>query len=179
MGTLNSIYVRATDPATVAKLRAQLPSAYTEPATEFYAIDQPVDRFRCDERQLATLSADFNTDVIWLSFQSVVDAFQFYHWQKGRHVRSLMYGCFEERTWERAEGTPEPWESVLFDARRLSWALEDSSDADERRELERIYRGRVLEPKSCHPSIDARERARDVAKHYRLPGWGLSPEPTR
>lgn len=176
MGTLNAIYVRVTGSGTVAALLSKYPAAYTEAATDFYAIDQPDDRFRCPERELCDLSADLGTDVIWLSFQSVVDAFQFHYWRDGEHVRSLVYGCFaQERTWERVEGSPAPWErQALFDHSRLAIALEYTKDPGERRELERIYREADVSAGCMEPGIDGRERARDVAKHYRLPGWFLA-----
>ena len=176
MGTLNAIYVRAGNPDTAAALLAKYPKAYTEAGTDFYAIDQPEDRFRCPERELSELSAHLRTDVMWLSFQSVVDAFQFHHWRDGQQLRSLIYGCFEqERTWERVEGSPEPWErEALFDHGRLAIALKYAEDAAERRELERIYREADVSVGRTEPGIDGRERARDVAKHYRLPGWYLA-----
>src|SRR5205823_3689188 len=40
MGTLNAIYVRAADAQTVAALIAEQPTAYTEPGTDFFAIDR-------------------------------------------------------------------------------------------------------------------------------------------
>ena len=178
MGTLNAIYVRAANPNTAAALLAKYPNAYTEAGTEFYAIDQPEDRFQCPERELCDLSAALRTDVLWLSFQSVVDAFQFHHWREGKHLRSLVYGCFEEeRTWERVEGTTEPWERQAFFApESLAIALKYTDDVDDRRELERIYREADVSPGSTEPSVDGRERARDVARHYRLPGWYLADE---
>src|SRR5262249_32164524 len=42
------------------------------------------------KRELMELSLRLKTDVLWLSFQSVVDAFQFHHWQSGNHLRSLV-----------------------------------------------------------------------------------------
>ena|SRR2546421_6394050 len=175
MGTLNAIYVRAADAQTVAALIAEQPTAYTEPGTDFFAIDRSIDDFRCPERQLAEISARLDTDVIWLSFQSVVDAFQFYHWRAGHHLRSLIYGSFEqERTWERVEGTSEIWErQALFEASRLEIGLKYARDAAEERELQRIYRDLELTAGSTEPSINARESARKVAECYRLPGWFL------
>jgi hypothetical protein len=176
MGTLNAIYVRAANPGAAAALLAKYPAAYTEAGTDFYAIDQPNAQFRCPEPELSDLSVKLATDVIWLSFQSVVDAFQFQHWRNGEHIRSLIYGCFEqERTWEQVKGRAEPWEQqALFDPGRLAIALEYTEDPGERRELERIYRESDLSAGRTEPSIDARERARDVAKYYRLPGWFLA-----
>jgi hypothetical protein len=148
MGTLNAIYVRASDPHTISALLSKLPLAYTEADTDFYAVDQPESRFECPEVELCDLSASLRTDVIWLAFQSVVDAFEFHHWRDGKHLRSLVYGCFEqERTWERVEGSGEPWErGALFDPRHLAIALEYTTDPGERREFERIYRRQTCLP---------------------------------
>jgi hypothetical protein len=178
MGTLNAIYVRAADPGTAAALLAKYPAAHTELGSEFYAIDQPDDRFACPEGELLELSGALRTDVIWLSFQSVVDAFQFHHWREGKHVRGLVYGCFvAERTWDRVEGTGEPWEQeALFDPGRLEIALEYADDPEKRRELERIYRQNVILAGSEEPSIDSRGCAWSVAEYYRLPGWYLGDE---
>jgi hypothetical protein len=171
MGTLNAIYVRATNPDTAAALVAKHSAAYTEAGMDFYAIDQPDDHFRCPERQLSELSADLRTDVIWLSFQSVVDAFQFHHWRDGKHLRSLVYGCFEnEREWERVEGTPEPWEASMFFG-DLDRALRHRGSEQERRDIERIYRGNLIEVGAFEPSLDAREAARGVAEFFKVPGW--------
>ena len=70
MGTLNAIYVRASGPSAAAALHAAYPSAFTEPGTEFFVIEQPVRSFVCPESELQQLSEHFKTDVIWLSFQS-------------------------------------------------------------------------------------------------------------
>ena len=174
MGTLNAIYVRAANPTVATAVRATYPSAYTEPGTSFFAIDQPDDQFRCPGVELQAISARLKTDVIWLSFQSVVDAFQYHHWQTGKHVRSLVYGCFEkEREWERADGTAQPWEAeVLFGD--LDRALRFRDSEDDRREIERVYRAHLVEVGAFEPSLDAREAARGVAKFFRLPGWSLN-----
>jgi hypothetical protein len=178
MGTLNAIYVRASDPQTIAALLAKYPVAYTEANTDYYAVDQPASRFECPEAELCDLSAGLRTDVIWLTFQSVVDAFAFHHWRDGKHLRSLVYGCFEqERTWERVEGSVEPWErGALFDPGHLAIALEFTKGPEERRALERIYGEAVLAVGQTEPSLDGRECAWKVAEHFRLPGWCLADE---
>jgi len=176
MGTLNAIYIRAADTAVASAISAEYADAYTEPGTQFYAVDQPADRFRCPEGELAALSERLNTGVIWLGFQSAADAFQFHHWRGGEHLRSLVYGCFEEdRTWERIEGEPEPWEnSILFDRHHLVRALQYIEDEGERRAVESIYRDQKIVRGHTEPSLDARETARRVAKFFHLPGWGLA-----
>ncbi|MBI3411285.1 MAG: hypothetical protein HY040_23370 [Planctomycetes bacterium] len=124
------------------------------------------------EPELASLSARLDTDVLWLGFQSVVDAFQFHHWQSGNHLRALVYGVFDqERTWERVEGVPEPWErAVFFDPKELAWSLRHAN-SDEAKELQRIWRDAEVVPGRTEPHFDARESARKVAKFYRLPSW--------
>jgi hypothetical protein len=120
---------------------------------------------------LVQLSVDLGTDVIWLSFQSVVDAFEFHHWRAGQTLRSLVFGCYkEERTWERVTGEQEPWErEAFFSARSLTRPWYGTED--EKRERDRIWRDAELLPGRIEPSISARESARKVAEHYHFPGW--------
>jgi hypothetical protein len=93
------------------------------------------------------LSSDFSTDVIWLRFDSGTESFEFHHWRAGAALRILVFGSYEERTWERVEGTAEPWErKALFDPRNLQSALEDVRDDAQRQELERIWREAELVP---------------------------------
>jgi len=176
MGTLNAIYVRAVDTRTAAALAAEHAGARTELGSDFFVIDQPDDKFRCREAELAGLSLSLDTDVIWLSFQSAVDGFQFHHWRSGQCVRSLVYGCFEqERTWERVEGAAEPWErDAFFRSSDLEIETRHAADAGARREIERIFREADLAPGRVTPSLNARECAWKVAEHYRLPGWSLA-----
>ena len=177
MGTLNAFYVRswADHVAVAGAIRAYFPDAEIESSTEFWGVRLPDGAFEPPERKLMELSLRLTTDVIWLGFQSVVDAFQFHHWRAGKHLRSLVYGAFkEERTWERAEGSPEPWErQVLFDWSGLEDRLEYSDSDHERQELERIWRDAEIQPGRTEPSLDARECARGVAAFFHFPGWGL------
>jgi hypothetical protein len=175
VGTLNAVYIRSTDPAGARAIRKAYPSAVTERGTSFFAVQLPADRFRCPKTELQQLSKRLQTDVIWLSFQSVVDAFEYRHWRSGKRVRALVYGCFaHEREWEQVEGQPQEWEAaVLFDRDRVH--LEDCTPA-ERKQLKRIFREQILKVGSPYPSLDAREAARGVAEYYRFPGWELSNE---
>ena len=172
MGTLNAIYVRAAYAQLARTIVSEFPTAVTEAESEFFAIDQAPNCFRCPDEMLASLSSRLQTDVIWLSFQSVVDAFQFFHWQEGARIRVLVYGCEQERTWERVEGTPEPWESAaLFDQAYLEDMVECSETDAQRHDIIRIYHERLIAPGSFEPSVEAREAARAAASFYRLPGW--------
>lgn len=84
-----------------------------------------------------------------MGFQSAVDAFQFHHWQEGKHLRALVYGCFkEERAWERVEGTPEAWE------------------------LERIWKEAKIEPGMTQPRLNSRRCAHKIARIYGFPHYG-------
>jgi hypothetical protein len=169
MATRNAIYVRVTEPAKVASLRAEYPSAYTEAGSEFYGVEQG---WLVPEAELARLSARLATDVLWLGFQTAVDAFQFYHWRSGKQLRALVDGCFKgERTWERAEGEPEEWErAVIFDPTYLAYALQNA-DSEHAEELQRIWREAEIVPGRMQPMINARKAAPKVAEFYGLPGW--------
>lgn len=119
MGTWNAFYVKASanDSAAIGAIRARFPAAELESTTEFIGARMPDDAFEAPERDLSDLSSKLKSDVLWLGFQSAVDAFQFHHWRAGKRLRTLVYGCFcEERTWERIEGEPEPWEPDVFSA---------------------------------------------------------------
>jgi hypothetical protein len=170
MGTLNAVYVRVSTPEMAATLLAINAEAYTEPDSEFYAIK--TSEFDPDESVLAGLSLALDTDVLWVGFQSVVDAFQFHHWRSGRYLRALVFGCHdEERVWERADGDPEAWErNAMFGEKDLVYYLEEADEIDGR-ELNRIWRECEIVPGRIWPNLDARATAGAVAEFYRLPGW--------
>jgi hypothetical protein len=170
MGTLNAIYVRATEQQCVI-LRAEYPTASTEPGLDFQVIEQPRTAFEPPEDALSALSARLDTDVLWLTFQSAADAFRFHHWRGGKQLRALVYGYVEQHLWERIEGEPQPWErEAFFDPERLADALE-YVNKKEAAELKRIWRNEELVVGRTTPLIAAREAARSVAEFYRLPGW--------
>jgi hypothetical protein len=60
---------------------------------------------------MTQLSRELATDVLWLSVQPAVDAFEYVHYKAGSVLRVLVYGCTEERVWEAIEGAPQPWET--------------------------------------------------------------------
>jgi hypothetical protein len=170
MGTLNAIYVRATEQQS-AILRATYPTAYTERGSEFYVIEQARTAFTPPEDQLADLSANLGTDVLWLTSQTNSDAFRFHHWRAGKQLRALVYGYIEQFVWEAVEGEPEPWErEAFFDPRQLKDALKGAT-RKEAAELKRIWREAELAVGRTTPSIAAGEAAESVAEFYRLPGW--------
>jgi hypothetical protein len=172
LGTLNAIYIRATERRQVAAVRRRYRQAYTEEGSEFYAVDAARTGYVPNESDLSAFSERLATDVLWLGFQSAVDAFQFHHWSSGKHARALVFGFFEkERTWERVEGNPESWERSAFFAERDLAQLVEAVSREQAAELQRIWRHAELVPGRMDPTIDGRESARKVAEFYRLPGW--------
>ncbi|MDB6068787.1 MAG: ribosomal protein L19p [Pedosphaera sp.] len=173
MGTLNSFYIRTKDSSSIAAIQKKFPSAQIEPGQEFVGVTLAQDAFEPPTTDLIALSASLGTDVIWLSFQSTVDAFEFHHWWAGTSLRSLVFGCYkEERTWDRAEGGPEAWErAAFFETRSLQHCLRSAKTDVEKHECERIWREAEILPGRTEPNIDARESARAAAEHYNFPGW--------
>ena len=171
MGTLNAFYVRGIGASTVTAVREKFPQAEIESGPDFVGVTLADDLAAPPVDVLLKLSSALGTDVIWLSFQSVVDAFEFHHWRAGQALRVLIYGCYKEQgLWENIAGTPEPWErEAFFPPRALTrpWL----GTAEEKRERERIWREAELLPGRAQPSIDARESARKAAEHYGFPGW--------
>jgi hypothetical protein len=98
MATLKAFYVRAaTDNAAIAAaIRAKFRNAKVQAGTPFWGAILSDYAFEAPERDLMELSSRLKTDVLWLSFQSVVDAFQFHPWRAGQHLRSLVYGSFTQ-----------------------------------------------------------------------------------
>lgn len=168
MGTQTSFYVRTRDESVITDICTRFSVAVVEDGDDFtgFILPNGPDDPPCEA--LARLSSNLNTEVIWLSFQSVVDAFEFHHWRAGQKLRSLIYGCRAERTWESVEGQEEAWERAAF-FRPYSAKLKIPED--QRRERERICREAVLSPGEFEPCIDARESAREAAEYYRFPGW--------
>ncbi len=176
MGTRNGFYVRAQDgdKAVVSAIREKFPAKEIEATSQFIGVKMSEDEYVAPENDLASLSSRCGTDVIWLGFQSTVDAFQFHHWRSGIHVRALVYGCFqEERTWERADGQPEPWErEVFFSQDKLDRVLEYVESEPERLELQRVWREGDILPGKTEPGLDSRDCAHAIAAYYQLPHYG-------
>jgi hypothetical protein len=175
MGTWNAFYVKAQNAEAVEAVRERFPGARIDSAPDFIGVRMPDEAFEAPESELAELSTRFDTDVIWLGFQSAVDAFQFHHWLAGRQLRSLVFGCFgPERTWERADGTPEPWErDTFFDPGAVEIPLKYASTEEDRLELKRIWREAEILPGREEPSLDSKGCAHKIARFYHLPHYGL------
>jgi hypothetical protein len=175
MGTWNAFYVRAQNEDPIVAIRERFPDVEIESSAGFLGVKMPDDAFEGPESSLAALSTHLATDVIWLGFQSTVDAFQFHHWRSGQHIRALVYGCFQdERTWERVEGEPEPWErEILFSQRELEHVLKYAASGSERHELQRVWRDADISPGRTEPGLDSQDCAHKIAAHYKLPHYGL------
>ena len=170
MGTFNAFYVRA-DRSSAGAIRDAFPKVAMVSTPAFIGVEMPSGEFEPLEAKLAALSARLHTDVIWLGFQSTVDAFLFFRWHDGRLMRALVYGAFEdERTWERVEGEPQEWErSVLFPEEELEIALGEGADDPD--EVRRIWAAAELLPGRTLPTLDASTCANQVAEHYGLPHY--------
>jgi hypothetical protein len=172
MGTWNAFYVGAGEASRAAILK-RFPAASIEATDRFLGVRMPDDAFEAPEAVLAELSSHLGTDVIWLGFQSTVDAFLFHHWRSGEKLRSLVFGCFEEAVWERVEGQPEPWEpAVFFGADALAHQLEYADEDARRAELQRIWRENEILPGRSEPRLDARDCAHQIAAHFGFPHYG-------
>jgi hypothetical protein len=155
MGTWNSFYVRIVGASTIAYIQKEFAGVQILEGKDFLGVILVDDAFEPPSHKLIALSADWETEIIWLSFQSVVDSFEFHHWRQGQSLRSLIFGCYErEQCWEMVGGEPESWERAAFFDEEQAGASEVE-----------IVQG------DMDPSIDAREAARTVAEYYDLPGW--------
>lgn len=176
MGTWNAFYVKK--PANEEALRfivsTRFPAARIERGVGFTGIVFPPEQHQPPQQDMAEISLRLNTDVIWLSFQSVVDAFEFHHWRSGDLLRSLVFGCYkEERTWENVSGAAEPWErETFFEPKGLEFALECVEDEAQKEDLRRIWEQAELRPGRTEPALSASSCAHKVAAFYGFPGWG-------
>lgn len=124
------------------------------------------------EDELQQLSREVEAEIVWVAYQSVVDAFRFHHWNRGEHLRSLVYGFWEEeRTWEAAEGRPEPWErTALFSEEALRTLLANAETEAEKEELRRLWREGEIVPGRDVPWVDAESCAWEVLAFYQIEG---------
>jgi hypothetical protein len=152
----------------------RFPAARIEPGPSFTGVVFPPEEHQPPQQVMAEISSRLNTDVIWLSFQSVVDAFEFHHWRSGDLLRSLVFGCYkDERTWENVSGIAEQWErETFFEPEGLKLALEFVEDEAQQEELRRIWEQVELRPGRTEPNLSAGGCARKVAAFYAFPGWG-------
>src|SRR5262249_25616923 len=156
MGILNAFFVRKVTDDTISTIRTVFSSADIKIASEFIGVTLDI-YAKTPGQTLLDLSSRFETDIMWLSYQSVVDPFEHYHWQAGELRRALVYGCYtQERTWERIEGHPEAWkQAAFFDPDFLALILEDEESDEEKRRLQQIWQTRKLEIGQMAPYVNA------------------------
>ena len=175
MSTFNAFYIRANEKATLEAVRQGFDKMGIEQFCDFIGVRLPGSPPKPPGPMLTRLSEMFSTDVFWLSFQSAMDSFEFHHWQSGQHVRSLVYGVEEERTWASVDGTPETWErEFFFHPKNLAHVLEDAEDDEQRAMIQRVYREAKIEVGQTEPSISSKETADAIAQLYGFPFFGLS-----
>ena len=172
MGTLNSLYVRASDPASVTAVNQRYPSAQHAPGSAFIEMPLPIGDPPYPTSAWAELSRLVNAPVFHLLFQSTVDAFRFQRFENGKSIRALQHGCVEQGTWEVAEGTPEPWEVTAFFSDTAQ--LDDMREDPDWEDIERAWVEHRLEAGRFFPLVNAREAARAAAEHHRFPGWEVT-----
>lgn len=177
MSSMSAFFVRKVTDDAITAVYAKFPSAEIETNSEYIRVLNAT----LPEQDLLELSLRLETDVMWLSYQSVVDAFEYYHWREGTLLRVLVYGCcIEERTWECIEGQAEAWErAFFFDPDDLVSLLECDEDLDEedrfsdeeRQGLERFWQAGELKVGGRYPILGAQRCAFHLAIYYRFPGW--------
>lgn len=156
MGTLNAVYFEHIDGVDYSAFNPES----VEQNETWIGLILARDEFQVADATLMELSKQCG-DVIFMSFQSVVDAFQYTHVVDGTIVRKLVYGCYvAEREWETVEGEEADWEEDVF--------IESEYDEDEGEEFEASIEPTVG---TDRPSIDARNVCLEIASHFGFPGF--------
>ena len=175
MGSMNACFVQKVTDDALTAVRAKFTSAQIETNSEFIRVLNAT----LQEQDLMELSLHLETDVMWLSYHSITDGLEYYHWQAGKLVRGLGYGLYEDRTWERIVGQAEAWErQFFFNPENLAFLLDDDEDDEEDRlsdeEKQRLVQfwqtGELMIGEHV-PILGAQRCAFHIATYYRFPGW--------
>ncbi len=135
----------------------------------------------CGPGLAGELSKVLATETILLMVQTVVNAFGYWHFQRGKELRCLVRGFEEEMVWEEVRGIPEKWEApILF--RKGAEMLEDFlEDEGPKRaaEVRRIYEERRIVAGEEHPLFDTSFGVYALGQHLGLPGFEreIDPQP--
>jgi hypothetical protein len=172
MGTMTAIYFEKPTSMPLLQLQGILQPEIIEENSQYYGLILQTGNLRADSDIIQSLSKSTPSNLFFLFFQSVVDAFEYHRWQSGKLQRSLIYGCFEkERTWESIKGVSENWEAdIFFSEEELTRALEYAEN-DEVAKLQALWATQTLLEGQVLPSIDARETCRAIAEYFNFPGW--------
>lgn len=174
MGSMNDFFIRKITHEAINAVRATFSPAEVITNSEYIRVLDAT----LQEKELAELSLQLETDVIWLSYHSITDWFEYYHWQAGKLVRALGYGLYKERTWERIEGLSEAWErEFFFDPDDLALLVDDDEDDEEdklsdqeKQRLEQFWQTGELVIGEHIPVLSAQRCAFYIANYYQFPG---------
>src|SRR5579863_2089307 len=181
MGTIQAFFVRAGEElgaladlcAELSSAKWKLPGTYNVRAgsgSPWTMVEGPVVSERATDFVRA-LAFSLKREVVILAGHTTTDGHLYIHFDAtGRKVRHLAYSR-DSGGWETTEGTPESWESRLFeDDERLDEYLGEACDAAERERIVGAYRERRIELRSFFPALNAF----DVARALSLGGDGIS-----
>ncbi|MFN7141498.1 MAG: hypothetical protein ACK4UN_19395, partial [Limisphaerales bacterium] len=171
MSTYNAFYVRkqAPDDVTRAEILKLYPDAHVETLPDFIGAVLSRNEYTPAEEALSQLSEKLDTDIIWVGYQTAVEAFVYHHWRVGTQLRALRYGCASEGTWDRVEGEVEPWERDAFwnDGDLDGW-LEDAETENERQKLRKLWKDCRLVQGETVPMAGSDAAVEVVMEHYGL-----------
>lgn len=172
MGSMNDFFVRKVTDDAITAVHAKFSLAEVMTNSEYIRVLQAT----LQEQELMELSLRLETDVMWLSYHSITDWFEYYHWHTGKLVRALVYA---EITWEHVEGQSEAWErQFFFTPDRLAFHLDDEEEdeedklsEEEKQRLEQFWQTSELVRGEHIPIFGVQRCAFYVATYYRFPGW--------
>jgi hypothetical protein len=175
MGSMSDFFVRKVTDDAITAVRAKFSLAEIYTNSGYIRVHSVPLR----EQELMELSLRLETDVMWLSYHSITDVIEYYHWQAGKLVRALGYGLYQERIWERVEGQPEAWErQFFFNPEKLAFLLDDDEEDEEDRlsdeeklRLEQFWQAGDLVIGESVPGLSAQRCAFHIAAYYQFPGW--------
>lgn len=118
----------------------------------------------------AHISKAYDTEVICLYGESVVDAYIYLRYRSGTLVVSLCYGLREQYTWDRAIWTRDDIEcQVLLNHDELARFCDGVSNEDAER-YRQIYESGKIPRDSDYPSLSNFD-FHDLGKQLQLPGF--------
>lgn len=177
MATINAFFIARRPRSRFQRLAIQwtLPRGRWWVNQAYWGVLLESTYFDVPERDLRLFSSRFHTDVYWLSYQSAADSFRFCHWRDGQLIRLLVYGCDNDRIWEKVEGEREAWETEYFFcdedlADQLRWAETE----EEQIQARALWSKQELQPGEYRPIIDAEATAFHIARHHGFPGWNFA-----
>ena len=143
MGTMFTVYISKDR----SLKKPAIDFEHLENNDKWFACILPKESYDCDESLISRLSLVYGT-VVFMGFQSTVDAFQFVFAKDGQISRKLIYGCYQiQDEWEVVEGEAQEWEEEI------------------------LRNDEFVAEVGLNQFIDAREVCRHIATHFDFPGW--------